>query len=117
MKIENENTQNKARRFEVVVTDLQKDEILMDVTTGAAIVTAVSPFDNIENKDKEGYAQGAHYFECKTGDIMNCIQSTVEGISKLAAENKELGFMLSLYMLSKQAAHSKDEEEENEKDE
>lgn len=111
METKNENTQNTARRFKIVVTDLQEDKILMDVMTGAAIVTAVSPFDTIEKEDKESYTQGAHYFECKTSDIFHCVQSTIDGIGKLMAE---LGFMLSLYMKAKQAVHSKDEEKEDE---
>lgn len=114
--MENENTQNEARRFKIVVTDLQEDKTLMDVMTDAAIVTAASPFDNLANEDRDGYTQGAQYFNSKAGDIFNCVQSTIEGISELAAENKELGFMLGLYMLAKQAAHSKDEEEEEDED-
>ena len=116
MKIENENTQNKARRFKIVVTDLQEDKTLMDVTTNAAIISTASPFDNLENKDREGYAQGAQYFKCKSKDIMYCVRNVIEGISKLAAEHKELGFLLSLYMLSKKA-ESLSNEEEDEDDE
>ena len=117
MKIENENTQNKARRFKIVVTDLREDKTLMDLTTNAAIISTASPFDNLENKDREGYAQGAQYFNCKSKDIMYCVRSAIEGISKLAAEHKELGFLLSLYMLSKKTESSSDEEEEDEDNE
>lgn len=118
MKIENENTQNKARSFKIVVTDLQEDKTLMDVTTNAAIISTASPFDNLENKDREGYAQGAQYFRCKSKDIMYCVQNAIEGISKLAAEHKELGLLLNLYMMSKKAESlSNDEEEEDEDDE
>ena len=117
MKIENENTQNLARRFRIVVTDLQEDKTLMDLTTNAAIVSTASPFDNLRNKDNDGYTQGAQYFNCKATEIMHCIQSTIEGISKLAAEHKELGFLLSLYMMSKHAEHSSDEEEEDKENE
>ena len=117
MKIENENTQNKARRFKIVVTDLREDKTLMDVTTNAAIVSTASPFDNLENKDREGYAQGAQYFSCKSKDIMACVQNAIEGIRKLVGEHKELGFLLSLYMMSKKAESSSDEEEEDEDNE
>ena len=119
MKIENENTQNKARKFKIVVTDLQEDKTLMDVTTNAAIISTASPFDNLENKDREGYAQGAQYFSCKSTEIMHCVRNVIEGISKLAAEHKELGFLLSLYMLSKKAESlsNEDEEEEDEDNE
>ena len=113
MKIENENTQNKARRFKIVVTDLQEDKTLMDVITNAAIVSTASPFDNLEDKDREGYAQGAQYFNCKSKDIMYCVQNVIKGINKLAVEHKELGLLLSLYMMAKQAERLKDEEEDN----
>ena len=114
MKIENENTQNKARSFKIVVTDLREDKTLMDVTTNAAIISTASPFDNLENKDREGYAQGAQYFSCKSKDIMYCVRNVIEGISKLAAEHRELGLLLSLYMLSKKAESLSDEDEEEE---
>ena len=113
MKIENENTQNKARSFKIVVTDLREDKTLMDVTTNAAIISTASPFDNLENKDREGYTQGAQYFRCNSKDIMYCVQNVIEGISKLAAEHKELGFLLSLYMLSKKAESLSNEEDED----
>lgn len=103
MKIENENTQNKARRFKIVVTDLLEDKTLMDLTTNAAIVSTTSPFDNLNNKDNDGYTQGAHYFACATKDILNCIKSTIDGISKLTTENRELCLLLNLWMMSKQA--------------
>ena len=112
--MKNENTQNQARRFKIVVTDLQEDKTLMDVTTNAAIVSTSSPFDNLENKDREGYAQGAQYFNCKTKDIMHCVQNAIKGISKLAVEHEELGLLLSLYMMAKQAESLSDEEEEEE---
>lgn len=114
--MENENTQNKARRFRIVVTDLQEDKTLMDVTTNAAIVTTSSPFDNLENVDRDDCTQGAHYFECKTNDILNCIKSTIEGISKLTVEHKELGFLLNLWMMSEQAKKANETEEEDEND-
>lgn len=117
MKIENENTQNKARSFKIVVTDLQEDKTLMDVTTNAAIISTASPFDNLENKDREGYAQGAQYFNCKSTEIMRCVQCAIEGISKLTADHKELGFLLDLWMLKKKAESLKDEEEEDEDNE
>ena len=116
MKIENENNQNKARKFRIVVTNLQEDKTLMDVTTNAAIISTASPFDNLENKDREGYAQGAQYFNCKSTEIMHCVQNAIEGIHKLVGEHKELGFLLSLYMLSKKA-ESLSNEEEDEDDE
>ena len=119
MKNENENTQNQARRFKIVVTDLQEDKTLMDVTTNSAIISTASPFDNLENKDREGYAQGAQYFNCKSKDIMYCVQNAIEGIRKLVGEHKELGFLLSLYMMSKKAESlsNEDEEEEDEDNE
>ena len=111
MKIENENTQNQARRFRIVVTDLQENETLMDVTTNAAIVSTASPFDNLTNEDKEGYSQGAQYFNCKTKDIMHCVQNAIKGIRKLTAEHKELGLLLELWMMLKKA-EKEDEEDE-----
>ena len=117
MKNENENTQNQARSFKIVVTDLREDKTLMDVTTNAAIISTASPFDNLENKDREGYAQGAQYFSCKSKDIMYCVQNAIEGIRKLVGEHKELGFLLNLYILSKQTESSSDEEEEDEDNE
>lgn len=113
--MENNNTQNKARRFKVVITDLREDKVLMDVTTNAAIVTTASPFDNLANEDRDGYTQGAHYFNSKAQDILHCAQSTIEGISKLMAENKELGLMFNIWLMAKQAEqsnHSEDEEED-----
>ena len=115
--MKNENTQNKARRFKIVVTDLQEDATLMDVTTNAAIVSAASPFDNLHNKDTDGCAQGAQYFNCKATEIMHCIQSTIEGIAKTLEKHKELGLLLELWMLSKKAERSSDEEEEDEDNE
>ena len=112
--MKNENTQNQARRFRIVVTDLQEDKTLMDVTTNAAIVSTSSPFDNLNNKDNDGYTQGAQYFNCKSTEIMHCIQSTIEGIAKLATDHKELGFLISLYMLEKKAESLKEEDEDNE---
>lgn len=109
--MKNENTQNRARRFRIVVTDLQEDETLMDVTTNAAIVSTTSPFDNLTNEDKDGYSQGAHYFNGKSIEIMRCIQCTIEGISKLAADHKELGLLLNLYMLEKKAESLKEDED------
>lgn len=117
MKIENENTQNKARRFKIVVTDLQKDKTLMDLTTNAAIVSAASPFDNLNNKDNDGYTQSAYYFDCKATEIMQCVQSAIKSISKLMSEHKELGFLFSFYSLLKKVESSSDEEEEDEEDE
>ena len=114
--MKNENTQNQARRFRIVVTDLQEDKTLMDVTTNAAIVSTASPFDNLNNKDNDGYTQGAQYFNCKSTEIMHCIQSTIEGIAKLAADHKELGFLINLWLLSKQAESLKDEEEKEDED-
>ena len=114
--MENENTQNIARRFKITVTDLQEDKTLMDVTTSAAIVTAASPFDNLTNEDNDGCALGAQYFNCKSAEIMRCIQGTIDGISKLAADHKELGLLLNLYMLAKKA-ESLSNEAEDEKDE
>lgn len=113
--MENNNTQNKARKFKVVVTDLQEDKVLMDVTTNAAIVTAASSFDNLANEDRDGYTQGAHYFSSKARDILHCVQSTVDGIIKLMAENKELGLMFNIWLMAKQAEqpnHSEYEEED-----
>ena len=115
--MKNENTQNQARRFKIVVTDLQENETLMDVTTNAAIVSTSSPFDNLDNKDNDGYAQGAQYFNCKSTEIMRCIHCAIEGIAKLAADHKELGLLLNLYMLSKKAESLKDEEKEDEDNE
>ena len=110
--MENENTQNQARRFKIVVTDLQEDKTLMDVTTNAAIVSTASPFDNLNNKDNDGYAQGAQYFNCKAPEIMHCIERTIEGIAKLATDHKELGLLLNLWLLSKQAENLSNEEED-----
>lgn len=115
--MENKNTQNKARRFKIVVTDLQEDKTLLDVTTNAAIVSTASPFDNLKNVDNEGYTQGAHYFRCKAEDILHCVQSNIEGISKLMNENKEIGFLLNLWMMSKQAERDAETEEEDEDNE
>jgi len=112
MKNENENTQNKARRFTVIVTDLQENKILVDVTTDTVMLTTASPFDNLTNEDKEGYTWRAHYFNSKVQDILHCVQCNIEGISKLMEENKELGFLLELWLMSKQAEHSEDEEED-----
>ena len=109
--MKNENTQNQARIFRIVVTDLQEDKMLMDVTTNAAIVSTASPFDNLEDKDREGCAQGAQYFNCKSKDIMYCVQNVLEGIRKLMVEHKELGLLLNLWMLTRQ---SKNEEEDKE---
>ena len=114
MKIENENTQNIARRFKIVVTDLRENETLMDVTTNAAIISTSSPFDNLTNEDEDGYAQGAQYFNCKSTEIMRCIQGAIEGIGKLAADHKELGLLINLYMLSKKAESLKEEDKDNE---
>lgn len=114
--MKNENTQNIARRFRIVVTDLQEDKTLMDLATNAAIVSTSSPFDNLENKDREGYAQGAQYFNCKSAEIMRCIQGTIDGISKLTADHKELGFLINLWLLSNQAESLKDEEEKEDED-
>ena len=116
MKIENENTQNKARRFKIVVTDLQEDKTLMNLTTNAVIVSTSSPFDNLTNKDNAGCSQGAQYFNCKSIEIMRCVHNAIEGISKLAADHKELGLLLSLYMMAKQAESSSDEEEEEDEE-
>ena len=109
--MKNENTQNQARRFRIVVTDLQEDKTLMDVTTSAAIVTAASPFDNLANEDKEDCTQSAHYLNGRTTDILNCIESTIDGIAKTLAKHKELGLLLDLWMMSKKAESLKDEEE------
>ena len=114
MKIENENTQNKARSFKIVVTDLREDKTLMDVTTNAAIISTASPFDNLENKDREGYTQGAQYFSCKSKDIMYCVRNAIEGIRKLVGEHKELRSLLNLYILSKKAESLSNEDEEKE---
>lgn len=115
--MKNENTQNKARRFRIVVTDLREDETLMDLTTNAAIVTAASPFDNLNNKDNDGHTQGAQYFNCKVPEIMHCIQSTIEGLGKLVAEHEELEFPLKLWMMLKKAESLCDEAEEEEDEE
>ena len=112
--MKNENTQNQARKFKIVVTDLQEDKVLMDVTTNAAIVSTASPFDNLKNEDNDGYTQGAQYFNCKAPEIVHCIKSTIEGIGKLMAEHKELGLLLDLWMLAKKAESLKDEDEEDE---
>ena len=109
--MKNESTQNRARIFRITVTDLQEDETLMDVTTNAAIVSTTSPFDNLTNEDKNGYTQGAQYFNCKGPEIMHCIEGTIEGIGKLMAEHKELRLLLDLWMMLKKA------EEEDEEDE
>ena len=115
--MKNENTQNQARRFKIIVTDLQEDKTLMDVTTNAAIVTATSPFNNLTSEDQEGCTQSAHYLNGRATDILNCIESTVDGIAKTLAKHKELRFLFNLWMLSKQAERSSDEEEEDEDNE
>lgn len=112
--MKNENTQNKARRFRITVTDLQEDETLMDVTTNAAIVSTTSPFDNCTNEDKDGYSQGAQYFNCKAPEIVHCVESTIEGIGKMMAEHKELRLLLELRMMLKKAESSSNEEEDEE---
>ena len=110
--MKNENTQNKERRFRITVTDLQEGETLMDLTTNAAIVSTASPFDNLTNEDKDGYSQGAHYFNCKAPEIMHCVQGVIEGIGKLMAERKELRLLLSLWMLAKQSKIEEEDEED-----
>ena len=107
--MKNENTQNKARRFRIVVTDLQEDKTLMDVTTNAAIVFTASPFNNCTNEDEDGYSRGAQYFNCNTQEIMHCVQGVIESIGKLMAEHKELRLLLELWMKLK-----KEEDEEDE---
>ena len=112
--MKNKNTQNKARRFRITVTDLQEDETLTDVTTNAAIVSTSSPFDNLNNKDNDGYSQGAQYFNCNAQEIMHCIESTIEGIDKLVAGHKELGLLLKIRMMLKKAESLCDDEEDEE---
>ena len=111
--MENENTQNKARRFKIIVTDLQEDKTLMDVTTSAAIVTAASPFDNLTNEDKEDCTQSAHYLNGRATDILNCIESTIDGIGKTLAKHKELRLLFNLWAMMKQL-ENETEDEDNE---
>ena len=111
MKIENENTQNKARRFRIVVTDLQEDKTLTDVTTNTAIIGTSSSFDNLANVDRDGHTQRAQYFNCTTDEIIRCVQCIIKGISELAAKHKELGLLLGLWLMANQL---KNEEEDNE---
>ena len=110
MKIE--NTQNKARRFKIVVTDLQEDKTLMDVTTNAAIITAASPFDNRTNEDKEDCAQSAHYFNGRATDILNCIKSTIEGIGKTLGKHQGLRLLFNLWAMMKQLENEEEDEDE-----
>lgn len=100
--------ENKARRFRVVVTDLQEDKKLMDVTTGAAMVTAASVFDHLTGEDKISSVQNAHYFECKAEDILVCIKSTINGIGKLCNQHREIGLLLQMIL------HSDMEDKDNE---
>ena len=104
----------KARRFKIVVTDLQEDKTLMNLTTNAVIISTSSPFDNLTNKDNVGCTQGAQYFNCKSTEIMRCVHGAIEDIGKLMADHKELEFLLNLYMLSKQAEILKKEAEDDE---
>ena len=112
MKIENENTQNKARRFRIVVTDLQEDKTLTDLTTNTAIVSTASPFDNLTNEDKDGYTQRAQYFDCTTDEIIRCVQCIIKGISELAARHKELGLLLGLWLMANQLKNEEEDKED-----
>ena len=112
MKTENENTQNKARIYRIVVTDLQEDKTLMDLTANAAIINVASPFDNLANVDRDGHAQGALYFNCGPADIFFCIQNAIEGIGKLTTEHKELGLLLNFWLMLKQLKKEKEDKED-----
>lgn len=114
--MENEN-KNKDRRFKVMVVDLSEDKVLVDATTDTVMLTVGSPFDNLTGEDRSDYTMTKQYFNCRATDILNCIRSTVEGIAKMAAEHKELGFLLNLWLLSKQAKSLEESEEEDEDDE
>ena len=110
--MKNENTQNKARRFRIVVTDLQEDKTLTDLTTNAVIVSTASPFNNLTNVDRDGYTHGAQYFNCTTDEIIRCVQCIIKGISELAAKHKELGLLLGLWLMANQLKSEEEEHEE-----
>ena len=109
--MKNENTQNQARRFKIIVTDLQEDKTLMDVTTNAAIVTATSPFNNLTSEDQEGCTQSAHYLNGRATDILNCIESTVDGIAKTLAKHKELRLLFNLWAMMKHLENEAEDED------
>ena len=98
------------RRYKIVVTDLQKGETCIDVTTSAAMISITSAFNNLKNEDEKGYSHGMNFFECKAVDIMSCITTTLKGISKLIVKHRELGSLLELFLMSM----SEEEEDKNE---
>ena len=98
------------RRYKIVVTDLREGKTCMDVTTSAAMISITSAFNNLKNEDEKGYSHGMNFFECCAGDIVNCITTTLQGISKLVASHSELGSLLELFLMSM----LKEEEDKNE---
>ena len=110
--MKNENTQKQARRFKIVVTDLLEDKTLMNVTTGAVIVTAASPFDNLTNENKKGRTLSSQYFDCDVDATLNCMQSTIEGIAKTLEKRKELKFLFKLWAMMKLSDNKEENEDE-----
>ena len=101
--------ENNKHKFRIVVTDLQEGETRMDVMTNAAMVTVTTAFNNLKNENEEGYSHSAQFFECKAVDILGCITTTLQGISKLVAKHRELGTLLELWFMTMKAEENEDE--------